>query len=174
MPARLSSMDISEDPALVPSGSLQSRGDLTDRRRSGRATRKPEHFTPQISDGGRAKRKRAQPEAIGQETDGGITSSGDESVESAHRDSDEENYEAKKKKRRASVQKVQSRPIAKKSRSAGATKNVLPLRTASTKPSAKPSAKPRRTRKNQSSAATDAEGLYGESAWLCLFTRHPC
>ncbi len=165
MPARLLSMDIPDSHTWERNNSPASANSGMDRRRSGRITKKPQNVAPAAftaRDGGSTKRKRGQPKPTAENSDTEERSSGGESVESVNVDSDEETYgETISKRRKGSApKKAQSRPVPKKSRVAGATKNVLPLRTASTKPASKA----RRSRKLHSTTEKETEGLYGETA----------
>ncbi len=147
MPARLSSMELSDPES----------SHATNRRKSGRAVKKPDFFQedPTTPSTNSAKRKRAD-RAVEDDEDIGEDASGEESVEDSDGEADEE--ELKEKRRRASkAKKGQSKPAAKKPKTVNGM-GKLAIRPAPN--GVKKTSRPRKPPPRQS-AVEEVDGLYG-------------
>ncbi|KAI9816897.1 MAG: hypothetical protein M1827_001542 [Pycnora praestabilis] len=142
-------------PATPDSTALTSNANATNRRRSGRVTKKPEI----LKLAGSAKRKRSERDP---EQDMEDDASGDESIEDSEGEADEEEL---KEKRRSALKpkKVPGKPVAKKTKmvNGASTPKKLAMRPAPSglKNGRKSGAKP-------NAATTNAGGLYAD-----VFTR---
>lgn len=128
------------------------------RRKSGRAVKKPDFFQEDASthSNSSAKRKRAD-RAEGEDEDMGHDASGEDSVDDSDGQADEE--ELKEKRRRAPKAKiVQGKPVAKKPKTVNGM-GKLAIRPAPN--GVKKAARPKKQTRVRQSAVEDADGLYG-------------
>jgi cohesin complex subunit SA-1/2 len=156
MPARLSSMEISEPDAT--SGAGDTTTTPANRRKSGRTIRKPDlfaedNFAGSVLESSSAKRKRAQQAANANDDDG----DDDEEV-SEEETEDEADEEEIREKRRVSKQK---KPAAKKQKLVNGTGPQLAIRPPPNRQKAPKSSKAKAPRVRKSQAG-DANSLYGK------------
>ncbi|KAL9594067.1 MAG: hypothetical protein Q9219_007232 [cf. Caloplaca sp. 3 TL-2023] len=155
MPARLSSMNLSDAATPQPSSSP---GDATAKRKSGRVKHKPVllQSDPNIPSTGGGKRKRAADlEEIDVDNSNGDESDDDES------DGDPDEEELKEKRRKSRSKKPSSKPAAKKTKTTQPKSMSLPVRSAAN--GVKKPSKPRRPRpKPDTVMAEEGTGLFAE------------
>lgn len=129
------------------------------RRKSGRVSRKPEHFIPASSPAGSAKRKRSdEPDEDAGTVD---TQSEEEEDESSEGEPDEEELKERRKRIKKKAKAAPRKPAPKKPKTNGEPV-TLAIRPATAKPRPK-----KRAPARKSAVAEDAEGLYGR--WCVAF-----
>ena len=163
MPARLSSMDLS-DPATPQVSSSPS--DATARRKSGRVKHKPVLLqsdpNASIVPNGGGKRKR---KANAEEVDVDNAESDESGPDDSDGDPDEE--ELKERRRKSRTKTSSTRPTAKKPKTSQPKFTNLPVRPAAN--GVKKSSKPRRPRAKPNAAIADGgTGLFGKSGYDVL------
>lgn len=137
--------------------------EIGDRRRSGRAVRKPDHFAEEHYEGsmlnnGSAKRKR-QPNGdafVGQEGD---ETQDSDSVDQSEASADEE--EVKERRRHPRNKGTTTKPTSKRPRMANSTGTTLAIRSANV-PSKSTSQRDKVQKARSRNSQVNREGLYGE------------
>lgn len=128
-----------------------------DRRKSGRAVKKPDFFQEDASTHSNSSAKRKRADRAEGEEDMGHDASGEDSVDDSDGEADEE--ELKEKRRRApKAKKVQNKPAAKKPKTVNGM-GKLAIRPAPN--GVKKAARPKKQTRVRQSAVEDADGLYG-------------
>ena len=132
------------------------------RRKSGRAVKKPDFFQEDASthSNNSAKRKRAD-RSLGDDEDMGDDASGDDSVDESDGQADEEELR-EKRKRTPRAKKVQNKPAAKKPKTVNGI-GKLAIRPAPN--GVKKAARPKKQPRARQSAVDDIDGLYGMLMW---------
>ncbi|KAI9716341.1 MAG: hypothetical protein M1812_005406 [Candelaria pacifica] len=159
MPGRLLVMEAtSSSPVSGDNNALSNNANAPNRRKSGRAVKKPEMIYPGFS-GSEGKRKRAQQDEDPDEED---DASEVESVGGSEGEADEEELKEKKRMRAPKAKKAPTKPAAKRPK----TTNGVATKQLALRPASNPPKMPRKQTKKASAkvaaAAADSTGLYSE------------
>jgi hypothetical protein len=176
MPARLSSMDLSDDNSstpraaangYAPAPALANDDNATNRRKSVRVVKKPKLFVQEPAVPMRAKRKRGEAQveddASGKEDD--LDEDDDEDEDEDEESEGEADAEELKEERRKNAAKRKARaplkPAAKKVKKTRAAPGPVAKKTPVPKGTNGPTPKARRGRVKQVGSGDSGEGLYG-------------